>query len=68
LDVLSAAALLPNSPRPLLQPRSLSTMAGSRNLRHPLSPASRDTVIACSDLTLAQTSSVPTYVVGMSTW
>lgn len=34
LDVRSAAALLPYSPRPQLQPRSWSTMAGSRNLRH----------------------------------
>ena len=53
----------PALPTSLLQPRSLSSnLVGSRNLRHPLSPASRDTVIACSDLTMSQSSSSPMYV------
>lgn len=54
-------AALPTS---TLQPRgSFSNhLVGSRNLRHPLSPASRDSVLACSNLTMSHSSSIPTVV------
>jgi len=49
--------------RSFLQPRIRSKLLERPlNLRHPLSPVSRDTVIACSDLTLTQASLIPTYV------